>query len=53
MPDNGMVRGELTASEARVRLALAEPAALGANFTVNVMLCPAATLAGKVSPLIE
>ena len=53
MPDNGTVRSELVASETRLRLALAEPTALGVNFTVNVMLCPAATLAGKASPLIE
>lgn len=53
VPDNAMVRGELAASEARLRLPLAEPAALGMNFTVNAMLCPAAMLAGKVSPLIE
>ncbi len=53
MPDNAMVRGELAASEARLRLPLAEPAALGVNFTVNATLCPAAMLAGKASPLIE
>ena len=41
------------AFETKLRLPLAEPAALGANFTVNAMLCPAATLAGKASPLIE
>jgi hypothetical protein len=53
VPDNGMVRGELVASETRLRLPLAEPAARGANFTVNATLCPAATLAGKARPPIE
>ncbi len=52
-PVSGVRFLSLAASETRLRLPLAEPAALGTNFTVNAILCPAATLAGKASPLIE
>jgi hypothetical protein len=46
------VKVELDAVLAIVRLALAEPVAVGLKLTVNVALCPSVIVTGNVSPLI-
>jgi hypothetical protein len=42
---------EVSALLVKARVALADPAAVGANFTVKGTLCPAAMVTGKVRPL--
>jgi hypothetical protein len=49
VPEREILALELDETTARFPLTL--PACNGANFTVNVMLCPAERLAGTVSPL--
>lgn len=51
VPETGTVRVALLAVEITVTFPLAEPAAPGANVTVNVALCPAFSVAGVVIPL--
>ncbi len=43
--------GEFVALLATDTLPLTAPAAVGAKFTLNVVLCPAVKLSGAVSPL--
>jgi hypothetical protein len=51
VPEIGMVKVGFAAFEVIVRLPLAETDAVGANFTVNVALCPAFNVRGAVRPL--
>ena len=51
VPDSGMVSVGLEASDVMVMLPLAPPAVDGANETVKVVLCPAASVTGVVIPL--
>ena len=51
MPESGMLKGELEASEVMVTLPEALPAAEGANVTVKEVFCPAFSVRGSVSPL--
>src|SRR4051794_20070275 len=53
VPDNPMFSGELDASDTMASVPLAAPVAVGANFTLNVTLCPAFKVVGSVSPEIE
>jgi hypothetical protein len=52
VPDTGMVSVGLVAVEVTVRLPPAAAAAVGANLTVNVALCPPFNVTGVVIPLI-
>lgn len=51
VPESGMLKVGLEPLEVIVRLPLTAPAADGANFTVNDVLCPAFSVRGRVSPL--
>lgn len=51
VPESGMLRLGLDPLEVMATLPLAAPAAAGANFTENDVLCPAVKVAGKVNPL--
>jgi hypothetical protein len=51
VPDNAIVSVGLDAFDVMVIVPLAAPAAEGANFTVNVALCPAVKVTGAVIPL--
>src|ERR1700721_3387184 len=50
-PETAMVRVGLEPSDVAVTLPLAFPADSGANFTLNVALCPAVSVAGVEIPL--
>jgi hypothetical protein len=51
VPDNGMVRVGLEASEVIVIVPLTLPAAAGVNVALKVALCPAVSVTGAVIPL--
>ncbi len=51
VPVTGTVNVEFVAVEVIVRFPLTAPAAVGANFTVNVALCPPFNVRGVVMPL--
>jgi hypothetical protein len=51
IPDTGMVSVGLVAVEVTVRFPLMAPAAVGANLTVSVALCPPLSVNGVVIPL--
>ena len=53
MPDNGMFKLGLDASEMTAMLPLKPPAAAGVNFAVKEELCPALSVSGSVNPLME
>jgi hypothetical protein len=53
MPLSEIARVVLGAFDVTVTVPLADPAALGANCTVNVRLCPAVSCVGVVRPEIE
>jgi len=50
LPDKATVRFGLEASEVTVTVPLALPAALGANFTLKLVLSPAFNVVGEVDP---
>lgn len=52
MPDSGTVIVGLDPSEVMVRLPVADPVDVGANFTLKLTLWPALMVAGNVSPLM-
>lgn len=51
VPDKGMLKLEFEPSEVITTLPLVAPLAVGANTTVNEVLCPALKVKGKLSPL--
>jgi len=51
VPDNDTVRVGFEALDEIVTVPLAAPVVVGANFTVNVVLCPAFTVSGVLMPL--
>jgi len=51
VPERETVRVGLDALDEIVTVPLAAPAVVGANFTVNVVLCPAFTVSGVLMPL--
>ena len=51
VPESAMFSSELSAVDTTASVALLDPEAVGANVSVNVTLCFAASIAGKVSPL--
>lgn len=51
VPESGIASVGFGAFEVSVTLPLAAPAVCGANVTLKVVLCPAATVAGVVIPL--
>jgi len=51
VPESGTERVGLPASELIVSVPLAAPAAVGANITLNVALCPAVIVAGRLGPV--
>jgi hypothetical protein len=51
LPDTGIVNVGLVAVDVTVRFPLIAPAAVGANLTVNVALCPPLSVNGVVIPL--
>jgi hypothetical protein len=53
VPERERAVGELDAELEKLTLPLALPATVGAKATVNEVLCPAARVNGKLSPLIE
>ena len=50
VPDNGMVRLGLDASDVMVMSPLTDPEAIGANVKVKLMLCPALRVMGVLTP---
>src|SRR5208337_3168460 len=50
VPDSAMLKLESDPLEVIVTLPLAAPLAVGANITLNVVLCPAVSVTGSVSP---
>src|SRR5208282_3167953 len=50
VPDSAMLKLESDPLEVIVTLPLAAPLAVGANTTLNVVLCPAVSVTGSVSP---
>ena len=50
-PDSPIPSDELDASEISVKVPEEVPPVVGANFTLKVRLCPAASVAGRVNPL--
>ena len=50
-PDRPIPSEELDASDVKVSVPEEVPLVLGANFTLNVKLCPAASVVGSVNPL--
>jgi hypothetical protein len=53
VPDNDTVVGELEALLAKVIVPGLEPVAVGKNTALNVLLCPAVRVSGKVKPVTE
>src|SRR3981189_2345130 len=53
VPDSAMFNGEPGASETMATLPLTAPAVAGLNFTIKPTLWLAASVAGRVSPLME
>ena len=51
VPVSAMLKFGLLAFEVMLTLPLTAPLAVGANFTVNEVLCPAVKVRGNVSPL--
>ena len=51
VPEIGIVKLGLDASELTVRLPFAVPEVVGANLTLKVALCPAASVSGAATPL--
>lgn len=52
VPVTAMFSVGFAPSDVIVRLPLTAPAAVGANFTLNVVLCPAVSVTGRVNPLM-
>ena len=50
-PDNGIAKDGFEAFEVMVTVPLALAAVAGVNVTLNVVLCPAASVSGVVIPL--
>ena len=51
VPVTAMFSVGFAPSDVIVRFPLTAPAAVGANFTLNVVLCPAVSVTGRVNPL--
>ena len=51
-PDKPIPSEELDASDVKVSVPEEVPLVVGANFTLNVKLCPAASVVGSVNPLM-
>lgn len=51
-PDKPIPSDELDASDVKVSVPEEVPLVVGANFTLNVKLCPAASVVGSVNPLM-